>query len=76
VSSATGEQKKSGEQVVLALDNISQMAVDLTRQSQNLLDAIAFFKDDASQASKPAPREITLHVEAAKPSLVGQHGHR
>ncbi|MNS56056.1 hypothetical protein D3C72_889050 [compost metagenome] len=59
--------------MVVALDNISQMSADLARQSQALLEAIAFFKD-RPDAAKAAPRELTLKVEQARPYAAAPHG--
>jgi hypothetical protein len=50
------------------------MATDLTRQSQSLLEAIAFFKD-GSDSVKGQPREMTLVVERARTLATASNGH-
>ncbi|MNK60068.1 Methyl-accepting chemotaxis protein McpB [compost metagenome] len=77
VSVATLEQKKGGDQVVMAVESInraaqestnatglvSQAALDLQKQAQALMEAIAFFKD--GQTPGVPPREIGTTVPAS-----------
>ena len=45
VSVATLEQKKGGDQVVQAVESINRMSVGLQAQADQLMEAIAFFKE-------------------------------
>jgi methyl-accepting chemotaxis protein len=72
VTGAAQEQKRSGDQIVGALEDINRQSLDLQRQAQSLLDAIAFFKD--GQAAPPA-REISINVAAA-PRALATNGKR
>ncbi|MNX10858.1 Methyl-accepting chemotaxis protein 2 [compost metagenome] len=74
VASAASEQKKGGEQVVVAVESVNraaheaetatqtvaQAATDLQGQAHQLLEAIAFFKDEATEPV----REVRATVPA------------
>jgi methyl-accepting chemotaxis protein len=47
VSMATSEQKKGGDQVVQAVESINRMSLGLQSQSRQLMEAIAFFKEES-----------------------------
>ena len=83
VSTATTEQKKGGDQVVMAVESInraaqestnattmvSQAAFDLQRQAQALNEAIAFFKDGQAHDSS---RTLTGAVPQAPALTAGR----
>jgi len=56
VSEATHEQKKGGDQVVLAVSSVNRMSVGLQTQAEQLVEAIAFFKE----TPQPVERERAL----------------
>ncbi|MNK86394.1 Methyl-accepting chemotaxis protein 2 [compost metagenome] len=56
VSEATHEQKKGGDQVVLAVSSVNRMSMGLQTQAEQLVEAIAFFKE----TPQPVDRERAL----------------
>jgi len=61
VSAATADQLQGGEQVAAAIGNISRVSCDLHEQARNLLEAIAFFKEEEQPSSGALPvRSVRL----------------